>query len=49
VEYVDSAAINALATHADDIHLIAHALLMPILGISGLTELATIEPAPPKN
>jgi anti-anti-sigma factor len=47
VEYLDSAAINALFTWADHIHLIAHPLLMPILTISGLTELATIEPSSP--
>lgn len=47
VEYLDSAAINALFTRADDIHVIAHPLLMPILRISGLTELVTIESAPP--
>jgi anti-anti-sigma factor len=47
VEYLDSAAINALFTRADHVHLIAHPLLMPVLTISGLTELATIEPAPP--
>jgi anti-anti-sigma factor len=46
VEYLDSSAINALATHADHIRLIAHQLLMPILRISGLAELTTIEPAP---
>jgi anti-anti-sigma factor len=47
VEYLDSAAINALFTHADQIQLIAHPILMPILKISGLTDLVTIEPAPP--
>ena len=47
VEYLDSAAINALFTHADRINLVASALLMPVLTISGLTELVTIEPAPP--
>ena len=47
VEYVDSAAINVLFAHADNIHkLIAHPLLMNILTISGLTELVTIEAAP---
>ncbi len=45
VEYLDSAAINALFTHADHIHLIAHPILMPILTISGLTELVAVEPA----
>jgi anti-anti-sigma factor len=47
VEYLDSAAINALFARADDIHLIAHPLLMSILSVSGLSELVTIEPAPP--
>ena len=47
VEYLDSAAINALFTRADDIHLITHPLLIPMLTISGLTELVTVEPAPP--
>jgi anti-anti-sigma factor len=47
VEYLDSAAINALFARADHIQLIAHPLLMSILAISGLTELVTIELAPP--
>jgi anti-anti-sigma factor len=47
VEYLDSAAINALFTHADDIRLIARPLLMRVFNISGLTELATVEAAPP--
>ncbi|SPM42867.1 Anti-anti-sigma regulatory factor (antagonist of anti-sigma factor) [Mycobacterium numidiamassiliense] len=46
VEYLDSAAINALFTRADHIDLIAHPILMPILKISGLAELVTIESAP---
>ena len=45
VEYLDSAAINALFTRADHIRLVAHPLLMPVLKISGLTELVTVEPA----
>lgn len=45
VEYLDSAAINALFTHADRISLVASALLMPVLTISGLNELVTIESA----
>jgi anti-anti-sigma factor len=48
VEYLDSAAINALFTRADDIRLIAHPLLMPVLTISGLTELVTVEPPSPR-
>ncbi len=47
VEYLDSAAINVLFIHADDIRLIARPLLMRVFNISGLTELATIEAAPP--
>lgn len=47
VEYLDSAAINALFTHAEHIHLIARPLLMPVFRISGLTELTTIDTAPP--
>ena len=48
VEYLDSAAINALFPHAKHIHVIAHPLLIRVFAISGLTELTTIEPAPPK-
>jgi anti-anti-sigma factor len=47
VEYLDSAAINALYTRADYIRLIAHPTLMPVLTISGLTELVTIEDSGP--
>lgn len=46
VEYLDSAAINALFNHADCIRLIAHPLLMSILSMCGLTELVTTEAAP---
>jgi anti-anti-sigma factor len=46
VEYLDSAAINALFARADGIRLIAHPLLMPILSISGLTELVDVKAAP---
>lgn len=49
VEYLDSAAINALFTHANHIHLIAHPILMPILTISGLTELVAVDPASPTS
>ena len=39
VDYLDSAAINALFARADHIDLIAHPFLMSILTISGLAEL----------
>jgi anti-anti-sigma factor len=46
VEYLDSAAINVLSTHADDVgnmRVIAHPYLIPVLTISGLTELAEVQ------
>lgn len=46
VEYLDSAAINALFPHAEKIHLIVHPLLVRVCTVSGLTELATVESAP---
>lgn len=48
VEYLDSAAINALFAHAEHLHVIAHPLLIRVFEVSGLSELAAIEPAPPK-
>jgi anti-anti-sigma factor len=48
VEYLDSAAINVLFPHAEHIRIIAHPLLIRVFAISGLTELASIEPAPSK-
>ncbi len=46
VDYLDSAAINALFVHAERLHLIANPLLIGVFTISGLCELATVEPAP---
>jgi anti-anti-sigma factor len=48
VEYLDSAAINALFTRADHIRVIAHRLLMTSLNVSGLSELVSVEAAPPR-
>jgi anti-anti-sigma factor len=47
VEYLDSAAINALFARADHIRVIAHPLLMRSLAVCGLSELVSVEPAPP--
>jgi anti-anti-sigma factor len=47
VEYLDSSAINALFARAAHIHVIAHPLVMPVLTVSGITELVTVEPAQP--
>jgi anti-anti-sigma factor len=49
VQYLDSCGIDALFTHADHIRLVANRLIMPVLTICGLTELATVEPAPPER
>ena len=49
VKYLDSAGINVLFKHADEIdrlHLIVHPLLVRVLTISGLSEIATVESAP---
>ena len=43
VEYLDSAAVNALFTRADHIRLIAHPLLMSVFNMSGLTKLVSVE------
>ncbi len=47
VEYLDSSAINVLFANSEHIDLVAHPLLMPILAISGLSQLVTVEPAQP--
>ena len=49
VKYLDSAGINALFNHADAVdrlRLIVHPFLMRVLTISGLGEIAHVEPAP---
>lgn len=46
VKYLDSAAINVLFTHAEQIQLIVHPFLIRIFTITGLTELTSVEPAP---
>jgi anti-anti-sigma factor len=52
VKYLDSAGINALFEHADqidDLHLIVHPLLIRVLTISGLTKIANVEAGPANN
>lgn len=44
VLYLDSGAINVLFANAGRIRLIANPILMPVLKISGLTEVADVEP-----
>lgn len=43
VDYLDSGAINALFGHASGMRLIANPVLMPVLTISGLTEVIPVE------
>ncbi|BBY30245.1 STAS domain-containing protein [Mycolicibacterium sediminis] len=45
VDYLDSGGINVLFTHADRIRVVANPILVPVLTISGFTELAPVEPA----
>lgn len=47
VDYLDSGGINVLFTSADHIRLIVKPLLLPVLTISGLTEVASVEASPP--
>ncbi len=49
VDYLDSAAVSAIFPHADHIRLIAHPFLIRVFDVSGLTELAVVEPAPPRR
>jgi anti-anti-sigma factor len=48
VDYLDSAAIGALCVHADQapgMRLLANPYLIPVLRISGVDQLATVETA----
>jgi len=47
VQYLDSAAVNVLFPHAEHIRVIAQPSLVRIFDISGLSELAAVEPCPP--
>jgi anti-anti-sigma factor len=46
VEYLDSGAINALFRHAERIRLIVNPILMPVLKLSGLTDVISVEAEP---
>ncbi|TGD86526.1 anti-sigma factor antagonist [Mycolicibacterium sp. CH28] len=46
VEYMDSAAINALAPHAESLEIVANPVLMRVLTVSGLAELAKVRQSP---
>lgn len=47
VDYLDSGGINALFGNADHIHVIANPILLPVLKISGLTDVVSVESAGP--
>lgn len=49
VKYLDSAAINVLFNHAEQIDLIVHPFLIRIFSITGLNELTTVEAASPPS
>ena len=46
VEYLDSAAINVLFTHAEHVQIFANPILMGAFTVSGLTGLVAVETAP---
>ncbi|GGL06065.1 anti-anti-sigma factor [Sphaerisporangium melleum] len=43
VDYLDSAGLTVLFSHASRIRLVANSLLAPVLTISGLDEVTTVE------
>lgn len=45
VEYLDSGAINVLFDHAESIDLVVNPMLLPVLSVSGLTDVVTVKPA----
>ena len=46
VEYLDSAAINALFDHVGQIDILANEVLMPLLTVSGLADVVPVQPSP---
>jgi anti-anti-sigma factor len=49
VKYLDSAGVNVLFKHADEIdrlHLIVHPLLVRVFAITGLSDIAIVESLP---
>ncbi|MFC3979377.1 MULTISPECIES: STAS domain-containing protein [Streptosporangium] len=46
VGYLDSAGLSVLFAHVDRIELIAPPLLLPVLNISGFTDLAPVHASP---
>lgn len=46
VEYLDSGAINVLFDHADSIEMVVNPILLPVLRVSGLTDVASVTASP---
>jgi anti-anti-sigma factor len=46
VDYLDSAGLHALFTHASRLRLLASPLLVPVLTISGLSGITSVTPVP---
>jgi len=44
VDYLDSGGVNVLFANAEHIRVLANPLLLPILAVSGLTRVVTVEP-----
>jgi anti-anti-sigma factor len=42
IEYLDSAAINALFAHTDQMELVVNPILLPVLKVSGLTDVVNV-------
>lgn len=49
VEYLDSGAISVLFDRSGSVRVIANPILIPVLNISGLADLTSVEPPPSDN
>ncbi|PRC58646.1 anti-anti-sigma factor, partial [Mycobacterium sp. ITM-2017-0098] len=49
IDYLDSGAINVLFDHADSIDVLVNPILLPVLTVSGLTDVASVRAASPDN
>lgn len=45
IVYLDSGAINVLFDRAESIELLVNPILLPVLTVSGLTKVTTVQPA----
>jgi anti-anti-sigma factor len=47
VQYLDSGAISVLFDRSGSVRVIANPVLIPVLNLSGLSDLTSVEPPPP--